>query len=201
MSRISSVVHEGQFCYLESRGRLRNNLFAVRPLDNREVLLRLLSRARRYDFIVYLIQIHKRAFDLCISILSAFDRRYLGNLTVWFNEQGEVVDWDGNPILLDHSIEEGELSVPTYPSIRLASSRQLMYTPDTRILELIAPRRGNSESTSAVEGRSERSGAEESRQHQGGARQPVSQQGMQSGKFHNRRDGGRGTYVCLAILL
>lgn len=34
--------------------------------------------------------------------------RYLGNLTVWFDGKGEVVDWDGNPILLDKSIEQGE---------------------------------------------------------------------------------------------
>lgn len=34
--------------------------------------------------------------------------RYLGNLTVWFDDEGEVADWEGNPILLDYSIEEGE---------------------------------------------------------------------------------------------
>lgn len=32
--------------------------------------------------------------------------RYLGNLTVWFNENGEIEDWDGNPILLDDTIEQ-----------------------------------------------------------------------------------------------
>ncbi|XP_015191733.1 PREDICTED: apyrase-like [Polistes dominula] len=32
--------------------------------------------------------------------------KYLGNLTVWFDEQGEVADWEGNPILLDYTIEE-----------------------------------------------------------------------------------------------
>ena len=26
---------------------------------------------------------------------------------MWFNANGEVVDWDGNPILLDYSIEQG----------------------------------------------------------------------------------------------
>ncbi|XP_023287861.1 apyrase [Orussus abietinus] len=36
---------------------------------------------------------------------SAFTR-YLGNLTVWFDEDGEVDSWEGNPILLDASIEE-----------------------------------------------------------------------------------------------
>lgn len=28
---------------------------------------------------------------------------------MWFDQQGEVVDWDGDPILLDYSIEEGKL--------------------------------------------------------------------------------------------
>lgn len=30
----------------------------------------------------------------------------MGNLTVWFNEQGEVEAWEGNPILLDETIEQ-----------------------------------------------------------------------------------------------
>ncbi|XP_051168986.1 apyrase-like [Leptopilina boulardi] len=36
---------------------------------------------------------------------SAFTR-YIGNLTVWFDSNNEIVDWEGNPILLDHSIRE-----------------------------------------------------------------------------------------------
>ncbi|XP_014477409.1 PREDICTED: apyrase isoform X2 [Dinoponera quadriceps] len=43
-----------------------------------------------------------------LIVQAAAFTKYLGNLTVWFDEQGEVVDWDGNPILLDHSIEEDE---------------------------------------------------------------------------------------------
>ncbi|XP_032670462.1 apyrase isoform X2 [Odontomachus brunneus] len=41
-----------------------------------------------------------------LIVQAAAYTKYLGNLTVWFDEQGEVVDWDGNPILLDRSIEE-----------------------------------------------------------------------------------------------
>ena len=33
--------------------------------------------------------------------------RYLGNLSDWFDEQGEVTNWEGNPILLNSSIKEG----------------------------------------------------------------------------------------------
>ncbi|XP_033230427.1 apyrase-like [Belonocnema kinseyi] len=41
-----------------------------------------------------------------LIVQAAAFTRYIGNLTVWFNSQGEVIDWDGNPILLDQSIEE-----------------------------------------------------------------------------------------------
>lgn len=58
----------------------------------------------------------KKWFSVCV--------RYLGNLTVWFDQQGEVVDWDGNPILLDYSVEEGRsytnLFLCYYASLRIA---------------------------------------------------------------------------------
>ncbi|XP_031832595.1 apyrase [Nomia melanderi] len=41
-----------------------------------------------------------------LIVQAAAYTKYLGNLTVWFDELGEVVDWDGNPILLDYTIEE-----------------------------------------------------------------------------------------------
>ncbi|XP_012530610.1 apyrase isoform X2 [Monomorium pharaonis] len=41
-----------------------------------------------------------------LIVQAAAFTKYLGNLTVWFDDQGEVVDWDGNPLLLDYSIEE-----------------------------------------------------------------------------------------------
>ncbi|KAL6438701.1 hypothetical protein ACFW04_004599 [Cataglyphis niger] len=41
-----------------------------------------------------------------LIVQAAAFTKYLGNLTVWFDDQGEVVDWDGNPLLLDQSIEE-----------------------------------------------------------------------------------------------
>ncbi|XP_076763675.1 apyrase [Xylocopa sonorina] len=37
--------------------------------------------------------------------------KYLGNLTVRFDKEGEVIDWEGNPILLDHSIEQDPVMV------------------------------------------------------------------------------------------
>ncbi|KAG5347126.1 APY Apyrase, partial [Acromyrmex charruanus] len=48
-----------------------------------------------------------------LIVQAAAYTKYLGNLTVWFDDQGEVVDWDGNPILLDQSIEE----ILKYPKI------------------------------------------------------------------------------------
>ena len=41
-----------------------------------------------------------------LIVQAAAYTKYLGNLTVWLDKEGEVVDWDGNPILLDYSIEE-----------------------------------------------------------------------------------------------
>lgn len=41
-----------------------------------------------------------------LIVQAAAFTKYLGNLTVWFDGKGEVVDWDGNPILLDKSIEQ-----------------------------------------------------------------------------------------------
>ncbi|KAL6259899.1 hypothetical protein P5V15_009810 [Pogonomyrmex californicus] len=41
-----------------------------------------------------------------LIVQAAAFTKYLGNLTVWFDDEGEIVDWDGNPILLDQSIEE-----------------------------------------------------------------------------------------------
>jgi 5'-nucleotidase len=34
--------------------------------------------------------------------------KYLGNITVWFDEKGEATEWEGLPILLDASITEGK---------------------------------------------------------------------------------------------
>ena len=36
--------------------------------------------------------------------------KYLGNLVVTFSDDGDVLSWSGNPILLDSSIEEGTLN-------------------------------------------------------------------------------------------
>jgi len=34
--------------------------------------------------------------------------KYVGNITVWFDEEGECTDWEGSPILLDASVAEGK---------------------------------------------------------------------------------------------
>ncbi|XP_015595634.1 apyrase [Cephus cinctus] len=41
-----------------------------------------------------------------LIVQAAAFTKYLGNLTVWFDGAGEVSDWEGNPILLDSSIEQ-----------------------------------------------------------------------------------------------
>ena len=35
--------------------------------------------------------------------------KYLGRLDVTFDDNGRVVDWSGNPILLNKDVEEGKL--------------------------------------------------------------------------------------------
>ncbi|XP_033229665.1 uncharacterized protein LOC117181210 [Belonocnema kinseyi] len=53
--------------------------------------------------------IHVKQEDLSRTVLivqAAAFTRYIGNLTVWFDPRGEILDWEGDPILLDHSIEE-----------------------------------------------------------------------------------------------
>lgn len=35
--------------------------------------------------------------------------RYVGRLTVFFNEKGEPMWWEGNPVYLDHDVPKGEV--------------------------------------------------------------------------------------------
>ena len=41
-----------------------------------------------------------------VIVQAAAFTKYVGNLTVWFDKGGEVVQWAGNPIFLSHSIEQ-----------------------------------------------------------------------------------------------
>ncbi|XP_066597557.1 apyrase-like isoform X2 [Prorops nasuta] len=41
-----------------------------------------------------------------LIVQAAAYTKYVGNLTVWFDKAGEVADWEGNPILMDSSIEQ-----------------------------------------------------------------------------------------------
>ncbi|XP_054004217.1 apyrase-like [Hylaeus anthracinus] len=52
------------------------------------------------------VVVQKNTNRTVLIVQAAAFTKYLGNLTVWFDEKGEVADWDGNPILLDYSIEE-----------------------------------------------------------------------------------------------
>ncbi|KOC68564.1 Apyrase [Habropoda laboriosa] len=52
------------------------------------------------------VVVQKKSNRTVLIVQAAAYTKYLGNLTVWFDKQGEVVDWDGNPILLDYSIEQ-----------------------------------------------------------------------------------------------
>ncbi|XP_076639053.1 apyrase [Colletes latitarsis] len=58
--------------------------------------------ADRYPVVV----VQKNTKRTVLIVQAAAYTKYLGNLTVWFDEEGEVADWTGNPILLDSSVEE-----------------------------------------------------------------------------------------------
>lgn len=44
-----------------------------------------------------------------VLIVQAYaNSKYVGNITVWFDEKGECKAWEGSPILLDATIQEGK---------------------------------------------------------------------------------------------
>ncbi|XP_043470032.1 apyrase-like [Leptopilina heterotoma] len=64
---------------------------------------------------------------------SAFTR-YIGNLTVWFDSRDEVVNWEGNPILLDHSIpEDPEVLKALKPWKKLADIKGKQIVGSTKV--------------------------------------------------------------------
>lgn len=42
-----------------------------------------------------------------LVVQASLNSKYLGNLTVWYNDDGDIVKWEGNPIYLDQNIEQG----------------------------------------------------------------------------------------------
>lgn len=40
--------------------------------------------------------------------------KFLGNLTVWYDHNGDIQNWEGNPIYLDSNIPEGNMSKLNY---------------------------------------------------------------------------------------
>ncbi|XP_011876676.1 PREDICTED: apyrase-like [Vollenhovia emeryi] len=70
-----------------------------------------------------------------LIVQAAAYTKYLGNLTVWFDDEGEVVDWDGNPLLLDYSIEEDpEILEAMEPWKKEVDATALKKVGSTRVL-------------------------------------------------------------------
>lgn len=106
MSTVSFIVNEGQFLVSVTDSHLIYLVLMERFHGETSLLL----IHRREPTIAIMTQCTR----VCKWLNDAFVRfcwRYLGNLTVWFDGQGEVVRWDGNPILLDQSIQQGEFSM------------------------------------------------------------------------------------------
>ncbi|XP_051165507.1 apyrase-like isoform X2 [Leptopilina boulardi] len=55
---------------------------------------------------VYPVHVKQNTGRTVLIVQAAAFTRYIGNLTVWFDARGEILDWEGNPILLDNSITE-----------------------------------------------------------------------------------------------
>ncbi|KAG8040030.1 hypothetical protein G9C98_001783 [Cotesia typhae] len=55
---------------------------------------------------LYSVVITQASNRTVLIVQAAAFTKYLGNLTVWFNEEGEVEDWEGNPIVLDETIPQ-----------------------------------------------------------------------------------------------
>lgn len=43
-----------------------------------------------------------------LVVQAALNAMYIGNLTMWFDEDGDVVEWEGNPVYLDKKVKQGE---------------------------------------------------------------------------------------------
>lgn len=52
---------------------------------------------------------------------SAFTK-YLGNLTVYFDGEGELITFDGGPIFLNRSIPEGNIFFYIYYKLRIVNN-------------------------------------------------------------------------------
>ena len=59
--------------------------------------------------------------------------KYLGRLDVEFDNDGRVVGWGGNPILLDGSVEQGELFKLNILSVMMSKS----YSPQLQYYILV----------------------------------------------------------------
>lgn len=83
---------------------------------------------------VYPVQVKQSTGRTVLIVQAAAFTRYIGNLTVWFDSQGEILDWDGNPILLDYSIEEDpEILAALQPWKEEADKKGSMEIGETRV--------------------------------------------------------------------
>lgn len=55
----------------------------------------------------YPLKVIKDSGKVALVVQAAHYTRYLGNLTVLFDRNGDVASWEGNPILLDSSVAKG----------------------------------------------------------------------------------------------
>nr|CAD7440908.1 unnamed protein product [Timema bartmani] len=62
--------------------------------------------------------------------------KYLGNLTVWFDQEGEPVAWEGNPILMNQSFEEnGGILEKLSPWMKEVSAKGDVFVGTTKYVD------------------------------------------------------------------
>lgn len=49
--------------------------------------------------------------DLVLIVQDSIYAKYLGVLHVTFNDDGKITSYDGNPVLLDSSVERGNVDI------------------------------------------------------------------------------------------
>ncbi len=64
--------------------------------------------------------------------------KYLGRLKLWLDDEGEMIRWEGKPILLDASIEKGKWQTLDIKAVHLYSLPFAVIT-DESVLEELKP--------------------------------------------------------------
>lgn len=69
----------------------------------------------------YPVVVTQKSGKKVLVVQAALNSMYLGNLSVWYNQNGDLVRWEGNPIYLDKNIKQGKKKQKSKVSVRSCS--------------------------------------------------------------------------------